>query len=82
MSDRIFGKFVVYAGAFQSGDEPAVAHVTTKPTTGEGKARMFTVMSQTSFRTAEDAMRAAHSVVASIQTVSDDGVPYPLTYVG
>ena len=82
MSDRIFGEYVVYAGALQSGEEPAVAQVITKPRKEVGKIRVFTVISATSFATADQAMAAAHVVVGQIEKVSDDGVPYPLVFKG
>lgn len=80
MSSREIDGFEVWAGALQSGDEPAVAQVETKPLDGKGKTRIFNVITQKSFARAKDAKLAADEVVNRVQSVSKDGVPHPLTY--
>jgi hypothetical protein len=80
MSTREIDGWTVYGGAFQSGDVPAIADVTTQKEGQPDSGRFFRVVTDHTFTQLGDAKTAADVVVDRIEGVDENGVPYPLTY--
>jgi hypothetical protein len=80
MSAREIDGWTVYSGAFQSGDVPAIADVATQKEGQPESGRFFRVVTDHTFMQLSDAKTAADTVVDRIESVDENGVPYPLTY--
>ncbi|OZI23664.1 hypothetical protein CAL26_09520 [Bordetella genomosp. 9] len=80
MGTREIDGWTVHSGAFQSGDVPAIADVTTHKDGSPDSGRFFRVVTDHTFTDLGDAKNAADVVVDRIESVDESGVPYPLTY--
>jgi hypothetical protein len=80
MGTREIDGWTVYSGAFQSGDVPAVADVSTQKEGQPDSGRFFRVVTDQTFMRLGDAKTAADTVVDRIESVDENGVPSPLTY--
>jgi hypothetical protein len=80
MSAREIDGWTVYGGAFQSGDVPAIADVATQREGQPDSGRFFRVVTDQTFTRIGDAKTAADIVVDRIESIDENGVPYPLTY--
>jgi hypothetical protein len=80
MGTREIDGWTVYSGAFQSGDVPAIADVTTQKEGDSNSNRFYRVVTDCTFTRLSDAKAAADVVVDRIESIDADGVPHPLTY--
>jgi hypothetical protein len=80
MGKREIDGWTVYSGAFQSGDVPAIADVATHKEGHPESSRFFRVVTDHTFPELDDAKSASDAVVDRIESIDDNGVPYPLTY--
>ncbi|OZI61821.1 hypothetical protein [Bordetella genomosp. 11] len=80
MSAREIDGWTVYSGAFQSGEIPAIADITTQKEGEPDSGRFYRVITDQTFMQLSDAKTAADAVVDRIESVDANGVPYPLTY--
>ncbi|OZI34933.1 hypothetical protein CAL29_15895 [Bordetella genomosp. 10] len=80
MGKREIDGWTVCSGAFQSGDVPAIADVTTHKEGEPESSRFFRVVTDCSFSQLEDAKLASDVVVDRIESIDENGVPHPLTY--
>lgn len=80
MATREVDGFEVTSGARQVGQSRPVAQIQTKALDGSVGSRWFDVITEKSFRSAQDAHAAANDVVCAVKSVDKDGVPNPLTY--
>ncbi|WP_156770287.1 hypothetical protein [Bordetella bronchialis] len=80
MGTREIDGWTAFSGAFQSGDMPAVADVATHKEGQPESTRFFRVVTDCTFSHLGDAKSASDVVVDRIESINEDGVPYPLTY--
>jgi len=72
--------YEVISGARQIGQSRPIAQVQTRALDGTLGPQWFDVVTDKSFRTAQEAHAAADSVVRAVESVDKNGVPHPLTY--
>jgi len=80
MATRKIDGWTVCSGAFQSGDVPAIADVEIQREGDPESSRFFRVVTDCTFAELGDAKSASDVVVDRIESIDENGVPYPLTY--
>jgi len=80
MATKQVDGFEITSGARQIGQARPIAQIQTRALDGSIPPRWFDVVTDKSFRSAQDAHAAADAVVQAIESVDKDGAPYPLTY--
>lgn len=80
MATREVDGFEVTPGARQIGQSRPLAQIQTKALDGSVAPRWFDVITDKSFRSAQDAHAAANNVACAVASVDKNGIPHPLTY--